>query len=1170
MLSYAFTEILTLRRLTRFWLLAGMLTLISQVGYLLACWYLSYHLPYDPTAGINAPKYLLGSIDPTILLFFQWASLLLLFDAAHRHERNRINEVLYTKPCSNLEVFVGRTIAVAGIIWAVVVLNIVIMQLIGSFSIFGWNFAESLQWHSVINLILIDVPTNLIFWTSFLVLLGVILRTRVLVVLVGGSAMFGWYWLVIRAPYSLLSLFSPSSNDTLFVSELLPKFMSVNVAYVRISYVLFAIFFLATAALLQSRNDGMHSRKSNLAFLPVSFVIGICIFLLGARGVLDPIQETKQWKTVHAEYPWDDDLDIQRISGSVTIDPDKSLDIDLVISLVRNSGESTQPLVFTLNPGLKLQTIKVDGSTNEHSFDNGLLEIQTGNEVVIGTPFELTISAQGIPDPRFAYLDSAVDYVTDRDVPVRTAQLLGKDGSIFSSNYVALMPGSYWYPIPGPINTTYARTMNGRDFFEIDFEVTLKPKRWSLVASTAFTELPTTSNVYAVKSNIGVPEVGLFASLFERATIEVGGFDFTMFLHEKHIGNLRPIKNWNDAMRAEAESMIADYQEYGLSIPLSDITFVEIPRRLRTVGGGWRMDAVDTLPGLVLLKEHGYPRAKLQLALDRYLNSPDSFDTLPLDENSKSIAPLTVLAAYFKRGTGTDAPWTSLHKHLWTHHTSPSGEYAPILDQVVNWFHAYLPPYANRQFSIYSTMHISNQTMLQFNSAEDGLQSAVSRGRHVLQEWFEAVVVRVERTFFERPSNWAHIRKNGFVQPPSAHGPQQELESLLIRSQEIAIALLAANQRKTLFSWFDDLRTQYYGKNFSYTDLIDSAKQHEIEFEPFLTEWVTNRELPAYVVHEPMIRHIANDEQGNARFQTTFVFENTSPVAGYVRFLTPFEVVNDFDYWNFQSVDSTKINGNEKLRINLLTNHSINRFGIDPYLSINRDTLYIDLDQIDEEPSHNIQPSPFIEATDYLNDDKRIVVDDLDDGFQVHQQLPNPANTPQFGPVAWFGIPRAGLELDGDIPIRPRFGRNRQLPNVWQRWNFGIEVAPFGRYRRSTAYIQASISTREEIPKAEFITQLTLDGNWKLEYFNPWLPGTTWGTWGIPEDDTVSLAIAQGDQRYEAPLNLRQMPYGWKDVGTYNLNSEKVSVEIVFRPKSTVEWARIFADAIRWTPMNNR
>jgi len=1160
-----------LRRSTRFWLLAVFLTLILQSCYMLACWYLSYHLPYDPTAGINAPKYLLGNIDPTFFLLFQWASLILLFDAAQRHKRNRINEVVATTALTNLEILVGRMLVVSGIIWGVAVLNILVMQLVGSFSFFGWKHAETIQWHSVANLVLIDGPVNLIFWTSFCVLLGVLFRSRVLVLLVGGATTFGWYWLVIRSPYSVLPLVSPSSNDSILISELVPSFLSLDLLSVRISYLAISGLFLVWAALFWHRVADVRHRKLNLGLLPICTVCALGTYFLGAWGILGPYNEHDRWKRTHADYEWVDDINIHQISGDILIDPHRNLDTKLVISLVRNSGSTKQPFVFTLNPGMKIQNIEVGGTPVEHDFNNGLLKIQNLN-IKIGVPFELAINARGKPDPKFAYVDSVVNYLTDSDIPVHAVKLLGMHGTVYHPSYVALMPGAHWYPTAGPIHAKAGFLERHRDFFDVDLTVTLKPKDWSLVASAASTKIPDTTNTHKILASRPVAEVGLFASRFEQATIVVGGIPFSMFLNSKHKANLHPISDWNSTLQEIAESWIREYQNLELFHLDSGINFVEVPRSLRTVGGGWRMDAVDTLPGgLILLKEHGYPRAQLQLALDRYVKRVRSWEMDPEEEAELlSKVPLEMLALYFNRGKGTDAPWTSLNKHLWTHHMSPADERAFFLNQVINWLLVSLPAEINwgnrnRQFSIYSTLRISDFTMFQLIAARRGLKD-VLENPNIVHPRYESDAVRIERTFIERSSIWNHLEKSVSTLP----GSQEKMEASLLKSREIAAELLEVNGQEALHRWINEMRKQYFAQPFSYLDLINSAKQHEIEYKPFLIDWSSQNTIPAFLVHDPKIRQIANDEWGDSQYQTTLMLENTQPVAGYVKLMVPTEDTAHSPFSDYVIQESIQVEANTALLVNLVTAYSMRGIRIDPGLSFNREDIFIELNE--QPPGQNsIQtPSATIEVVNSIPENHSIIVDDLDEGFVVHQPIPRLGHSPRFGPIAWINVKYADIELDKRLPIQPRVGLTRSISNFWQRQTEHLFVVPLGRYRQTYAYVKAE----KEIPTAEFETTITHDGEWQLDYHYPWIAPTEWRSESeVPEDDTLSLVISQSGSTQITPLDIKSMAYGWNSVGRFELNDETVSVKILYRPKTTAESVTIYADAIRWTPTdtpNNR
>ena len=51
----------------------------------------------------------------------------------------------------------------------------------------------------------------------------------------------------------------------------------------------------------------------------------------------------------------------------------------------------------------------------------------------------MTLRAAGVPDERFAYLDSAVDW--RRRPPTNHLPLLGTESALFDHRFVALMPG---------------------------------------------------------------------------------------------------------------------------------------------------------------------------------------------------------------------------------------------------------------------------------------------------------------------------------------------------------------------------------------------------------------------------------------------------------------------------------------------------------------------------------------------------------------------------------------------------------------------------------------------------------------------------------------------------------------------------------------------------------
>ena len=1154
--TYATLEFRSVRRLFRFWLIALLLSLLVQATYAFSCIYLGYTAPYDPTLGAAAPKYLLGTIDPTFFLVFQWATLLLIFDVAHRHKRERMAEVLDTSPTTNFESFAARAIGIATLVWFVVAFNVVVLQLIGSFSTFGWAFVETLQWHSVMNLLLFDVPANLLLWTSCIVLLEVVLRLRILIVLISALLMFGWYWLLIRTPHSLLSILSPSSNDTLFISEIQPAMLSIGQFLIRVAYVLLAGCFLGFAALLSSRSEDTKIQSLNHRMVPSFLVIACIAYAGGTWGLLSPYSKIEKWKHTHSEYARVSPLDIQTITGTVEINPSQLLRTDLVLEFLITSLGTTDKLVFSFNPGMKIEKVEINNRAASYDFSNGLLAVDSLTPIEPRDPVSMRVVAHGKPNPDFAYIDSSIDYRTSSENPVNLVRLLGTEGSIFDSNYVALMPGVCWYPRPGTNYKTYEDTQKGRDFFDVSLEVQLKRKNWQLVSSGAFEQKKNASDSYMVHATSAVPEIGLFASQFEHTSVVVGGVKVSAYLHRIHNANLKPLSDWSNAVRDEASSWVEQFAKNGLPIEQTAINIVEVPRGLRTVGGGWRMATVDTLPGLVLVKEHGYPRAKFSLAVKQYENS--IFYARDDDAETQKIVPIKLLSKFLETGKGSDSPWMSLYKHQWGHWTSPNGDHAVVIDEVVAALISSLHPNLNKSFSVYSTAQISNLASLDITGASDGPYQARARSR----VWYEDHLARLEHSWARRPSVWRNLERSGFADLPTEYGHEHDLELVILKCREIAMSLLNVNKPEVVYSWLNAIREQYRGHNFTYEQFIESAKDDDVVFHPFLTDWITGNALPAYIVHQRRIEQISNDERGNPRYQLSVTVQNTQPVAGQITLQIPTEETAPyfFSSYIYRIAGSGVIPSNTTKQFNIQLSYPVNSIGIDPGLSLNRENFYFYLEHDEIASKPNLNPAPFEEVVANVIRTPELIVDNLDAGFSVDQDLRSLSSSSSFGPTSWIGAFSSLSDNYDGLPFRVVGWYQVPEPsNTWRIWTGGAEAAPFGEYRQTTAYISAT----ERIPEASFNTALPDAGTWELEYFDPWTLYNEVPRWSTKEN--ISLKISQGDTSFNVPLDKEVLEYGWNMMGRFELAAGEVQVAILFKPTKNKTEFTIFADAIRWT-----
>ena len=1126
--TVAAADVRTTRRLARFWAIVVIVTLFSIGAYVVSCLILGYVAPYSQSQGDITPYYLLGNIDPTFFLAFQIALAFLLFDMSHRHSRNRIEEVLDAKPNSNLECLLGRVLGVTFLMWSVVATILLALHIFGMAAhLFGFDFAQPFQLHSLLNLLLLDAPVNLVIWSSYIVFLNSILRIRLLTLTVALASMTICFLISVGAPFSLLTLFSPSSNDVLFISDLVPEFASLAIVGMRLATLFGALTLTVVAATLLKRRDKFSIPQSATLAITGS-VLWIGILAISANSVLQQIAQQDHWRQVHKSVDWSTMLDIQSISGVVRIDPPKKLEIDLRLTfdVVASSSEK---LVFTFNPAMNIKDLRLDGSPTSYVFQNGLLEIPTASLFDVDSTHELVVVASGVPNPRFAYFDSQVDYLTDRNASRRFVALVGTDGSVFNSQYVALMPGTYWYPIPGPVNNSYVSKEGGTDFFDVNMSVELIPKKWTLIAPGIQSGNAQPSKAVEIQTQNSVAQIALFASELEGVEMEVEDFRLAVYLHKRHSKNLHLLEGVEETIRSEWRELLLPYAQSGLNIPHEALTLVEVPNRLRIVGGGWRMDSLDALPGIVMMKERGFPTANLNIVLAR-------LDQMDIGEGQLPEASIDAIAEYFGSGIGTDNPWKSMPRRFWSHVTSASGQYAQVLDQLIFAIISSQLRDTYEFFSVHSTLYVADRTGINLLSSVYGAESVGTfdlSGDHR----------RIELNYGARNSVWQLAEHNSLASLPSSNGGQQDLELLIFKCRGIARALIRENGKDKVFSWIADLRQSYAGRTYTYDNLIASAKTHDIVIDPFLTDWLQASLLPGYAASNRTTTQIRDDDNGRPQYQTTFNVRNLQPITGYVWFLS---YTADEQEIPFPGV---LIEGESAKQINLLTVDPPIYVEMQTDLSLNRTSVPINLDVSESKEQIDTEPAPFEQLSTWIPDvDGGIVVDDLDSGFAVDLDRRRLRRSSGIGPLSWLMGVRLEADLDYGIPTMNFYGFDGEY-NSWRRFP---ESNAYGRYRKTLAYAFVESSP----VSGTFSTTLPETSTWRLEFHFP----SSWrGRW--LENLTLDLQVASDAKSESVEVNAETLTGGWNHIGDFDL--EEGSVEATFT--SDARHIGIVLDAIRWT-----
>ena len=1131
-LVLARAEIRVARRLLRFKALVAVLSVCLLGSYAVSCSIYFNVAPYAPSFVAATPLYLLENIDPIFYLAFMVSAFLLAFDIDHRHARNRIEEVLQARPVSNLEWMAGRILGCAGLLWAVVAINVVAMQLVGLLAqIAGADFARSLQSHSVFVLLVVDAPAFLIAWCSLVVFLQSAFRNRILVAAAILVAAFASYVLLLYVPYWFVDLVSPSSNDTLFISDIAPQLPSASSILMRVGSLAGAAALIALSAWFYQRQDLVRNWKTiGCAFACIT--VGVASVSVASVHRLQQVDEVATWREAHQKLVWERTIDLQSMSGQVRIDPRTRLHLDLNLDFSTIPHSTAPKLTFSFNPGMTIEGIELNGATQSFSFRHGILEIPFANNVASEVDHSLRIVASGVPNPRFAYFDAPLDYALKPGIPLQVTKSFGLDGSIYGREYVALMPGAHWYPTPGPVNRRFGDGRNGLDYFELDMQIELANPKWKLAGTGVFPMQRAGGNHYSAKPSVPVSEVGLFASTFKTIATQVHGLDVSVQLHTRHGNNLDLPEHVRDDMMELLGELFQKHAEFGMLHVHNTVAFVEVPSRLRTVGGGWRMDSLTALPGVTLLKERTYPAAPVHLAIRR--EQPDE--------------QFSALRQFFYRGIGTDNLTYVLPHQLWTQATSASGTYAEVLDQIVlsllsqmywEWTRGWFSPYSTMQFAglaapslwIASDISGSRTRMYRFNL-------------HTLEQNYTA-----------RNSVRELLESTSLNELPTAQGHRKDLELVLLKSEEIARSMMLYHNddHDKIYSWLAAVRDRFHGRAYKYEDLIHTAIEHDIAVHPFLTEWLTTSDLPGFVISRGSAAILEGlDDDGEERRQISIDVRNTEPVAGFVIFHVP------------EQTQPILLEPNSARRVNLLWENNtiwpwaelkkgdIFTFFALSGLSLNRGALNFAVTYSGNGPSAQRQ---LLEDSDWTPVQEGIVIDDLDDGFSVLQPRPIPRRMRPSSAATWFQPQVPEYEHDGPVPEIDRM--HTPESGLWAR----IAQPDAHGFHRNTVAL-AKVARNGSVHTARFSAQVPETKRWKLEFYvhSPSWVSRSWS--GALDLGKFKLRVENGSNFWDVVFDASTWDAGWKTVGEYDLSSGDVHVDVVGGARGS----QVYADAIRWMP----
>ena len=595
-LATAVAELRIARRMVRTWVFAA---LAIAVGLFV---YHAWSIQHTQMGIATHPRFALPGFGILVLWVLVAGIVFLAFDIPGRDAREHVSAVLDSRPPSNIALLAGRLLAVALAAWLPLVVLAVLIQagglVIDHLDAQAGIPAEPL---ALATLVFVDVPATLLFWGALVLLLAGTLRNRLVVAVVALGLLATHVWVVFNTPLYLLPVVSGIANLGLPGSEILPRTVSGTDLVQRLSVLVLAAGLLATAAATLPRRDAA-SRTPGL-------VVGLALLVLGTAGIGGLVwfveaerSERVAWADAHESALDAPRLDVERLSGTIDVDPEHQLEIDVVLDL-RTPETSFDELRFSLNPAMTVASVRLDRNEMPFRHELGVLAVTPPASLAPGASAQLSIRASGVPDPRFGYLDSSV-WALDETLLGMPIILQGDAASIFDPSFVALTPAVAWLPMSGANFAIDDPSRRPPDFHDIDILVRI-PDGWRAAGPGRLAA----DGGMRFRPRVSLSQFPLIAAPFERLALTRGGIEYELLIHPGHLAS---VEYFSEGERQERTLQHLEQRfrlQSGSPLPYPHDVFsvVEVPGQLRRYGGGRIMDTIQALPGVQMLPEHGFP-----------------------------------------------------------------------------------------------------------------------------------------------------------------------------------------------------------------------------------------------------------------------------------------------------------------------------------------------------------------------------------------------------------------------------------------------------------------------------------------------------------------------------------------------------------------------------------
>ena len=522
-------------------------------------------------------------------------AVFLASDFLKRDKKLDTTEVIYMRSMTNGEYVIGKT---WGNLQVFLVLNVAVVIMALIFNLLSQD--TSVNWEAYgYYLVLISVPTLIFIMGLSFLLMSVIRNQAITFVLILGY--IGITLFLLEAKYYYLFDYM-AFNIPMLSSDIVGFGNLDKILIHRGIYLSLGLGFIFLTIFLLKR---LPQSDSMTIF---SLIFGIAFFAAGGYlgySHITQFKTTEQLrnqlvelnnKYVDTNYP-------TTTKQSISLEHNGyQINVTSTMTLKNENGSDINKLIFNLNNGLEVSSLKWNGSEIPFLREYHLVVANENFNLAPGNEGTLEVKYAGTIDETSCYLD--IDEETRQEKFGKFVLNVDKRYAFLNPDYVLLTPEANWYPKTGVTYSTADVSWNHNEFIDFDFRVKTTPGLQA-ISQGEMTEV--SEGEFTFESEVPLTQISLAIGNYVQQKIVHDSVEFGIWLIKGHNFFSEAFNEIQDTIPTLINERLNDFEiTYNLDYAFDRLFLVEVPAQFKTYQRMWTSRYENIQPGQILVPEKGY------------------------------------------------------------------------------------------------------------------------------------------------------------------------------------------------------------------------------------------------------------------------------------------------------------------------------------------------------------------------------------------------------------------------------------------------------------------------------------------------------------------------------------------------------------------------------------